>query len=86
MGDLMSHFKMDATSPTPKSATFVHLGGTKYDRDGIETAWLLLQEHDDNPLKAASGLREAGYSIGDTVKLVAAANQWTGRIVQGGVR
>lgn len=73
--------KVDATSPTPKSAEHVRLAGCSYDRTGLETAWLLLAEHDGDRMPARQALLAAGYSIAETAGLITAADVWTGNVV-----
>jgi len=72
--------KVDATSPTPKTARTVRLGRELVSREGLETAWLLLQEHSDRR-QAIAGMREQGWDIPQAVEFVSLAERWTGNVV-----
>jgi hypothetical protein len=78
--------KRDATSPTPRTARDIQMGRERYSREGLETAWLLLQEYggtpDRNQMSAVyAHMRAQGWDIAQAVELVQAAAGWTGEIV-----
>ncbi len=74
-------FQIDATSPTPKSARDVKLGLERYSREGLETAWLLLAEHDGDLSRAARAMRDDGWDFVQAIELAKAARHWTGNVV-----
>jgi hypothetical protein len=80
--------KYDATSPLPRTARDVTFEGERYARDGLETAWLLLQEHSgcgDSYARTAAirGMRTEGWAFEQALTYVQAAMSWTGNVVQG---
>ncbi len=77
----MDTIKMDATSPTPKTARDVRLGDERYSRNGLESAWLLLAEHNGDRRKAIVGMQRDGWVLAQAIEFVRAAEQWTGEIV-----
>lgn len=77
----MTPIKVDATSPTPKTARDVRLGNERYSREGLETAWLLLAENDGDKRAVYDAMREDGWVLAQIIELVRAAEGWTGEIV-----
>lgn len=78
--------KRDATAAAPKTARTVLLHGIATHREGLETAWLLLQERGDSPdrqqmASAFSAMRSHGWEISQAVELVQSATGWTGVVV-----
>lgn len=78
--------KIDATSPAPSTARDVKIGRCRYSREGLETAWLLLEQHDEPGTRAALGaaveaMKADGWETGQAIELARAASGWTGQVV-----
>lgn len=78
--------KFDATHPQPRTARGVFFRGERYSREGLETAWLLIQEHNGAPIQvrasAALYMHKDGWTYEQAVAYVDAAMSWTGNVVQ----
>lgn len=82
----MSFPLVDATSHAPRTALYVRIHGTLQPREGLETAWLLLAEHDGVRTAAARALADLGWDLTQALELVRVAEGWTGNVVAGEVR